>query len=409
MYDVYANAREVAVNLSTQDSPYIDEACAWMTRMAPSFPEKLMDPLVWGRYVRDDTSNSDDEIDMLARGVINDIKSNIRNEKRDPDFLRGFYAVLSAFAAEWWTRAWVVQEFRASQAAVFIIGQCSVKSAVLMAIMIALAQTSLHDLRLPDSSFVGDALKHWSFDDIDYITALGNSIMLLCGTAYGNGGLGEFLYLCRFRKATDARDKVYAYLGLIDSKYEIKPNYESKGPEGVRRMLIEITRQMIIHDENLDILRWVFPKRSTRHRPSWVPDWTELDVYATAFPGYMHKFSSADPQVAFSSHDEVLSVRGAYIGTLDRMEPPSGTQKAFGHDSWKFHVSQDCYVHVASISIRSCKLGDQAWILFGSEGVFLLREENDAFRLIGLASVKDDMGKVWRMEETCGQRRINII
>lgn len=212
MYDVYANAREVAVNLSTEDSPYIDEACAWMTRMASPFPEKLVNPLsglsVWGRCVRW-PDFKDDEIDVLARYVIENIKVKIQFEKRDPDFLRGFSAVLSALTADWWTRAWVVQEFRASQAAVFIIGQYSVKSAVLMAIKAALAKLWQCDLRLPDSSFGRDVSKQWaSLEGFDHFVASKDSIELLCGIAYGIDRLGLLLKLCRLRKATDARDKV---------------------------------------------------------------------------------------------------------------------------------------------------------------------------------------------------------
>lgn len=48
-------------------------------------------------------------------------------------------------------------------------------------------------------------------------------------------------------------------------------------------------------------------------------------------------------------------------------------------------------------------------MLFGSSGIFMLREENGTFRLIGVASAVDESGEPWRMEETCEQKRISII
>lgn len=209
---VYASARDVAVNLPTKDSPYINEACAWMTRMAAPFPMKLMNPweglMVWANCVNE---HEHDEMDALASDVVENIKSNIEDEERDPIFLRGSSALLSALAADWWTRTWVVQEFLASQTAVFIIGQYSVNPAVLMAIKIALIELWKDDLRLPNNSLGIHVSQQWAgFIDYSHYIALANSISPLGGegTIGMNGRLAELLDLCQFRKASDPRDEV---------------------------------------------------------------------------------------------------------------------------------------------------------------------------------------------------------
>lgn len=72
--------------------------------------------------------------------------------------------------------------------------------------------------------------------------------------------------------STDSVLHSYAYLGLVSSEYAIEPHYETKGPEGVQRMLVETARQMILYHKGLKALHWVFPKQSTKLLPSWVPD-----------------------------------------------------------------------------------------------------------------------------------------
>lgn len=174
-------------------------------------------------------------------------------------------------------------------------------------------------------------------------------------------------------------------------------------------MLIETARQIMLYHKDLNVLHWVFPKQSPRDLPSWVPDWTDMNTQAGFSMGDRHKFSSADPELFFGSHDEVISVRGAYIGTVDHKEPPSKDDEDFAH-GWTCHVSHDCYGIVLRYPRGNFKFSDQAWLLFGSTGVFLLREEHGAFRMTGVASnVEDESGKSWTMEETCEQRYISII
>ena len=68
--------------------------------------------------------------------------------------------------------------------------------------------------------------------------------------------------------ASDERDHVYAFLGLVDNTYGIKPDY-SLGTR-VEDLFTTLSRQIITHDQNLAILcnrNW--PINSL---PSWVTD-----------------------------------------------------------------------------------------------------------------------------------------
>jgi hypothetical protein len=106
MYRVYANARVVAANLSTRDSPYVDEACAWIAHMAAPFPTELIDPseglIIWSNYIDGKWGEEMDPANLdSAHVVAKKIMEKVKKEIHKDHFLRGFSATLTALSARW--------------------------------------------------------------------------------------------------------------------------------------------------------------------------------------------------------------------------------------------------------------------------------------------------------------------
>ncbi|KAN0088998.1 HET domain containing protein [Hyaloscypha variabilis] len=136
--------------------------------------------------------------------------------------------------------------------------------------------------------------------------------------------------------ATDARDKVYALLGLasdVDS-LSLLPDYSQDASEVYTRMV----KSWIQRDRNLDILSAVEDNRC-RVRPglpSWVPDW---DAHVptlpfSAHPGFTFMCAAGDSKATctFGPDNKVLNARGKIIDSLDSVGmifdefiPASGT------------------------------------------------------------------------------------
>jgi hypothetical protein len=85
-------------------------------------------------------------------------------------------------------------------------------------------------------------------------------------------GLKELLQHSRECRASDPRDKVYAFLGLADQGYGIIPKYTWENT--IVHVLIHIAQRIITFEGNLHILEHVGEGREKLGTllPSWVPD-----------------------------------------------------------------------------------------------------------------------------------------
>jgi hypothetical protein len=126
---------------------------------------------------------------------------------------------------------------------------------------------------------------------------------------------------------------------------------------------------MILHHEDLEVLHWVFPKQSHNLLPSWVPDWADLCTEASGYNGDEHKFSSSDPQVVFSSNDQVISVISVNIGTIDLPKPLSPGAKSWyvSTVSNRRIANRKAAMHALSkpVLLQAIKLG-----YYSGQGVF---------------------------------------
>jgi hypothetical protein len=84
--------------------------------------------------------------------------------------------------------------------------------------------------------------------------------------------------------ATDARDKIYALLGIVErvtgSRTPIAVNYRMPVAELYR----DVARFLILGDRSLRVLSMHCPKRELPGLPSWVPDWSVPVDIASIWP-----------------------------------------------------------------------------------------------------------------------------
>jgi hypothetical protein len=150
--------------------------------------------------------------------------------------------------------------------------------------------------------------------------------------------LKDLLQHSRNCKASDLRDRVYAFLGLAHKEYAIVANYTMRNT--VVQVLIETARKIIEYDKTLDLLNYVGHGQEELDTkiPSWVPNWTskrldsgiDSDMYELAWPQdeEPRPFNASigmPTEVDFRSdptnEDNIdLKVRGVLVGILCQLE-----------------------------------------------------------------------------------------
>ncbi len=102
------------------------------------------------------------------------------------------------------------------------------------------------------------------------------------------GGLRHHQAFANERYATDLRDAVYGYLGIIPDLLPLrqKPEYLS---ETVGSLYAKTTKQYIIENHSLDVLESVLPPllRAREGLPSWAVDWQHRND-SRMFPSTHH-------------------------------------------------------------------------------------------------------------------------
>ncbi|KAI0442461.1 hypothetical protein F4803DRAFT_562281 [Xylaria telfairii] len=199
--------------------------------------------------------------------------------------------------------------------------------------------------------------------------------------------LKSLLQHSRNCQASDARDRVYAFLGLADPEYDIVPNYAVEN--SVREVLIETAKGIIRFDKSLDILQHVHRGRDKLgfRLPSWVPDWTSEETQ-TGLDNHSHEEANSfnaskglPAYVQFSSatgdedHQD-LKVRGIF---LDKIEETTSESADIDGLSSFFTINDNLGV----IGPRSARTDDEVWVLYGSKKPVVLRRNDKAGNVYG--------------------------
>ena len=155
----------------------------------------------------------------------------------------------------------------------------------------------------------------------------------------------KLLLQCRFRKASDPRDKIYSLLGLVAGAnsnplvaptpthlpLEIRPDYSS--PVGA--VYTHVAQQMIIASNTLDVLGGCESSRVTPATtpgpdvPSWVPDWSAAQTASPLLHDALgqhrttHATSHSKALVQFINSGSITLIIHAHeVATFTALAPP---------------------------------------------------------------------------------------
>ena len=213
--------------------------------------------------------------------------------------------------------------------------------------------------------------------------------------------LKDLLRHSRHCDASDARDRVYAFLGLAHRGYGVNPDYSMENT--IVHVLIHTARNIIEYDNTLDILQDVSCGREElgAFLPTWVPEWTSkevncgFDTYASiegvkGSPPFYNASNGVPAETAFR-YDETndtnvdLRVKGILLDILDELKGPV-------HDFPDLRLFE-MPGNQKVVAPTSAILDDEVWVLYGASKPVLLRPEgDDTYAFIGEVLVFNDDG-----------------
>ncbi|RSL65857.1 hypothetical protein CEP54_004056 [Fusarium duplospermum] len=188
------------------------------------------------------------------------------------DRFRDDFSILHLACAEWWYRAWTAQEILLASEAVVMAGTFT-----------------MDWVRFSTGINYGFSLGIWNpvtlgiIVDPIVIPYLSTHAMwdqrkrpgrLLAVTS--SQKLLELLIQCRFRQASDPRDKVYALLGLIDADLDDSAGslaIEADYRLSTSQVYCHAARQLLLQSGDLNVLGSC-TAITNLELPSWVPDWS---------------------------------------------------------------------------------------------------------------------------------------
>lgn len=190
-------------------------------------------------------------------------------------------------------------------------------------------------------SRVGELVKRFTVQDVQ--NSMRTVAAMLDGRTERDSPVGDLRVLLRHARnfgASDARDKVYAFVGLAREGYGSEPSYSQENSP--LRVYSDAARKILEHDEDLSyILEQAFAGRGDLgyFLPSWIPDWNyhedrsvfpELQQHAdkandgddsSRASGNVGQSNEKKLDVDFQGHDierPSLRIMGRRIATLGR-------------------------------------------------------------------------------------------
>jgi hypothetical protein len=194
-----------------------------------------------------------------------------------------YNAFIQLLKRPWWTRSWIVQELFLARRATLLCGSSNIEwdTFSVAALLISGTEDSVGSVN--------------NLLNAGHAAALVRIVSIL---KHSKRKLDLLDILCEFRslKASDERDKVFAFLGLLPSSdpahQHIRPQYEADFVRCYTKTALACLRLR----GNLDCLTTErFPSSgSAASLPSWVPDWSYVNPEITALPRQVSKPDGSD-------------------------------------------------------------------------------------------------------------------
>jgi hypothetical protein len=232
-------------------------------------------------------------------------------------------AIESLFSRPWFSRIWVLQEFKRGRNPVILCGKKSFSWDKIGEAICGLWTTSGYRFDAKHVKLYGEVGKVISM-------ASTRLEMPLDANIEPQEAAQHFQRMLRFfgsSQATVPHDKIYGLLGLSDAFAFANSNPPSIDySREVTNVYKEWAIFLISIQSKLDLVCVVAPlKTSDSKLPSWTPDWRRsrynvfesLITFKTAFAYEGRKTEAYDPTPSFSKDGRTLSVKGYALSTIE--------------------------------------------------------------------------------------------
>lgn len=211
--------------------------------------------------------------------------------------------------------------------------------------------------------------------------------------------LSETLRHARNLESSDPRDKVYAFLGLASSNYNIVADYSPGRSE--QDVFTAATERIIKTERHLEVLMDALGNdRRKKKMLSWVPDWASplATEYSELFMGigiprdckaggrHPAKFTFRDHEFELST-TRVLEIDAIFVGQLKEVIEDDYSVNWRWSTCLTSHNADIGPVNVATTD--RAHSGDEVWIIYGVKWPVSVRKDGEFRCLLGPAILRE--------------------
>jgi hypothetical protein len=251
----------------------------------------------------------------------------IEKKIANPESLEDFYALCRLFDLDYWKRVWVVQEVFSAKAIVVYCGSYTIPWQNLVSVQKMLSEN--YDAQLGVIFRDHPAMR-------GYITWHGpHALRLVYGDLPADSpDLFEIVLKHASKQASDPRDKIYAFVGILKQNETHLIDYSSP----VRDVYMNFVYHTVLQSRSLDILcalRRDWNNSNQYEPPLWVPNWGMKGAYPEDFLQAHTKSlyrvcasGATYAQVQFDLVEGAIFVQGGSIDTVHHLGKPCLMERA---------------------------------------------------------------------------------
>ena len=252
-------------------------------------------------------------VNWKARSMI--LANETTQDELDEVIMRELNIILLLLERPWFERLWVQQEAKLASHAQVVCGAISVDWQTFRSALFCLWHLSQR------KSLPGEIVERMN----RFYILIGKTSFLL----------NELLFHGRTRKCTDARDRVYALLGLLDPrerKLNIEPDYTST-PAKVYQNVITRYLTNLYRLDPIACCEGLHDSVAGNEMPSWVPDW---EYSRKSYPFHWKRHPPTLKAQAHIVDERILMVQGVKMAKVAKaiplkLTPGSPAQEVVDH------------------------------------------------------------------------------
>lgn len=282
MKDIYEGAGRVLVWLGGEGS---DGRALRFLNAQHDFLTDLVEDVQAALNAEDteDAENAENPSDLVWAYGCERLALKFAGDTSNDAFIEHWMSVRQLILSPWWSRCWVAQELIVSRAASLVFGPEAMSwdrfrevfalvDEIVRAIFVKIASYGLNPEGDDEVRRLRGFVENMTMDHVKF--------MIRRQREWDEAGSKKLLPLLRHSrtcKSSDPLDRVYAFIGLANPRYNIVPIYDPT-INTIEDTFCYTAKRIILHDQRLHILSLAQEPggqtSASGNLPSWVPDWS---------------------------------------------------------------------------------------------------------------------------------------